>query len=781
MPLDEGKLKQLYGTLQEGGYSQDYDTFKKGFTGNEHYENRKKVYDLLTENGAQIGSTYEEFMQKMQKPRVQPSVGNADTGAAQSHGAVNSAPTDGDVGAKPTTEPSVKKSSSAAPHGTPLTEQDRIRMGAAAWQLGQNAVKGVKGTNARLGRMVDSVTLKGKKRERLGDFRARVSGTPTTVAGAPTVSLTGNGVAAGNVQAPKEGGTKSAESPKPYGVVYENGKAKTQWLMPDGSLTTSLLDANNAEYAARTERLARAFHDRMRENGLDPENADDVKKQSQLDYEAPLREAVEAAWQRAEADDRKAGEQYRKDYEKSRHGGFLDMAKEALTTAFDAGGQPLQRSSDYQRDLGYNIQRRETFDLGKMAESVYRNIPQSYRESQILAYADYFRKHPQELKGRSVPQAADDALRGEAYRATYERAVKANMPKSKTEFFLRKVADQPFLSQSMATDMAASALTGSYGMSEAEADAMGRYGKEHRVLDIAGTVANMAVDPVTYVSGGVGGILGKKALQVAGKAMLKGATKDVAARYAGRTLAGRLVAGAAGAAGNFGTFETLKDIEGQMRMGGVVDPETGERGLSGSDVLKSTLRGTLLGSVTGAMSPLIGNVADKLVKSSSSVAGKAGVRVGEVAASTVAEGTVFATPEWIENAGLADDDPNKRSAMDVWTDNMAMMLGFKASHAVKSAPRVIAGLRPIAEPKTMQEREHNRRSFMELLRERLDVSPSDMDFTPDERRELEGRGYGDLAGLFRRETEGDAGVKTPAHKDSEASDRRGSVEDLEGL
>ena len=71
--IDIKRLKQVYATLQQGGYNQDFDTFKKGFAGNENYANRKKVYDLLSANGAQIGKTYEEFMQNMQKSK---SVGN---------------------------------------------------------------------------------------------------------------------------------------------------------------------------------------------------------------------------------------------------------------------------------------------------------------------------------------------------------------------------------------------------------------------------------------------------------------------------------------------------------------------------------------------------------------------------------------------------------------------------------------------------------------------------------------------------------------------------------
>ena len=67
MPIDSSKLRKVYATLQQGGYEQDYDTFARGFAGNDHYANRKKVYDLLSANGAQVGDSYEDFMQRMQK------------------------------------------------------------------------------------------------------------------------------------------------------------------------------------------------------------------------------------------------------------------------------------------------------------------------------------------------------------------------------------------------------------------------------------------------------------------------------------------------------------------------------------------------------------------------------------------------------------------------------------------------------------------------------------------------------------------------------------------
>jgi N12 class adenine-specific DNA methylase len=739
MPIDNSKLKQLYATLQKGGYEQDYDTFVKGFTGNDHYANRKQVYDLLSANGAQIGSSYEEFMQKMQAPKPQ--------AQAQRPAAPHAKPQVTTSAAPAQQKPAATAAPAPQKKGWQPTEQQKIQMSYNLGQMRQQVQQGIANTNAKIGRMMMPVTKEGRKKLNTGKFAAQMAGTPTRVVGFAPPQQPSQGK--GGVQQQGQKPVESEQSPLPYGVVYENGKPKTQWLLPDGTLTTSLTEANHAEYAARKTRLAHQFQDRMKENGLDPNKPEDVQRQAQLDYEAPLRKALEAEWQRAEAEDRAADEQYRKDYERAKHGGFFDRLKDALLTPTDPNGLPMQSSADYQRDLGRAMQRKQTFNLETLAQAVYQKMPQSYRDSQILHYSDYFRKHPEELKGRSVAQAAKEALQGEVYRATYDRAVQAHMPKSKTEFLMRKIADQPFLSQSMATDMAASALTGSYSMSQAEADAMGRYGQEHRTLDIVGTVANMAFDPVTYISGGVGGAAAKKAMQYTGKAMLKGAGKEVAGRYAGRTIAGRLLGGAAGGVGNFATYNTLTNIEQQMRLGGALDPATGEREFSGSEVLKSTLHGVVLGAVTGALSPVIGNVADKWVKATSNTAGKVGIRAGELATSTIAEGTIFAAPEWVENAQLADDNPNKRSAMDIWTDNLAMMLGFKASHGIKSAPRVIAGMRPVAEPKTMEERNHNRMSFMERLRKQLDSSPRDLDLTQEEREELRKQGYGELADLFR--------------------------------
>ena len=70
MAIDRSKLQSMYKLMADNGYTQDYNTFEKKFTGDSNYANRKAVYDLFTKNGADLGGSYEEFMRKLQKPRA---------------------------------------------------------------------------------------------------------------------------------------------------------------------------------------------------------------------------------------------------------------------------------------------------------------------------------------------------------------------------------------------------------------------------------------------------------------------------------------------------------------------------------------------------------------------------------------------------------------------------------------------------------------------------------------------------------------------------------------
>lgn len=391
------------------------------------------------------------------------------------------------------------------------------------------------------------------------------------------------------------------------------------------------------------------------------------------------------------------------------------------------------------------VSRLTRFDLQKMMDNAWGRVDKQMTAS---CYQQLKKQYPTASE-QQLQNSASAMARQLSDNAVYKYAVAKNTPKSTLEFFAKTAADMNLLRT--ITKGLARSEAGTTGDLDAYERAMSNYGKNHRWAQVGGKVAGMFFDPTTYISGGIGSFGGKMALNVGGRIVAKKAATNVGARLFGNTLAGRVVAGSVGGGLNFGTYEGIKEGESQWLHGGHINSQTGENeGYSAGDILKSTGRGTILGSVTGTISPLLGNVADKWVKATSNTAGKIGIRFGELATSTVAEGTIFSTPEWIENSKLEDDNPNKRSAWDVWTDNMAMMLGFKGQHMVKSAPRVIAGLQPIKNPKTMQERNHNRMSFGELLRKQLDASPRDMAFTKEEREELQKYGYGDLAALFTR-------------------------------
>lgn len=382
------------------------------------------------------------------------------------------------------------------------------------------------------------------------------------------------------------------------------------------------------------------------------------------------------------------------------------------------------------------VSRLTRFDLQKMMDNAWGRVGKQMTAS---CYAQLKKQYPTATE-RQLQNSASAMARQLSDNAVYKYAVAKNTPKSTLEFFAKTAADMNLL-RTINKGLARSEA-GTTGDMAAYEQAMSDYGKNHRWAQIGGTVTGMMFDPTTYISGGVGSFAGKTALNIGGRIVAKKAATNVGARLFSNTLTGRVVAGVAGGAGNLGAYEGIKEGESQWLHGGHINQETGENeGYSAGDVLKSSLHGTLLGSVTGTVSPLLGNVADKWVKATSNTAGKVGIWAGELATSTVAEGTIFSIPEWINGDG---------DAMDVWTDNMSMMLGFKAQHMVKSAPRVIAGLRPIENPKTMQERNHNRMTFLERLRTQLDASPRDMAFTKEEREELQKYGYGDLAALFTR-------------------------------
>lgn len=493
-----------------------------------------------------------------------------------------------------------------------------------------------------------------------------------------------------------------------YKVNPRTGKLEQTYITPTGNRynNKALADAESFHYRQEASKpLGLNMNDQQVDAAQKPANA-----------------AVAALWKEAEA-------KYAADRNKN--------AEEVY------GGNPWLHAGREMHivDAATNSHKNEVshltrFDLQKMMDNAWGRVGKQMTAS---CYAQLKKQYPTATE-QQLQNSASAMARQLSDNAVYKYAVAKNTSKSTLEFFAKTAADMNLL-RTISKGLARSEA-GTTGDLAAYEAAMGEYGKNHRWAQIGGTVTGMLFDPTTYISGGVGSFTGKTALNIGGRIVAKKTATNVGARLFGNTLTGRVVAGMAGGAGNLGTYEGIKEGESQWLHGGHINPQTGENeGYSAGDVLKSSLHGTLLGSVTGTVSPLLGNVADKWVKATSNTAGKVGIRAGELATSTVAEGTIFSMPEWISGDG---------DAMDVWTDNMAMMIGFKGQHMIKSAPRVIAGLRPIENPQTMRERNHNRMSFVERLRKQVDASPRDMAFTKEEREELQKYGYGDLATLFTR-------------------------------
>ncbi|MCI6251095.1 MAG: hypothetical protein MR641_07725 [Bacteroidales bacterium] len=361
-------------------------------------------------------------------------------------------------------------------------------------------------------------------------------------------------------------------------------------------------------------------------------------------------------------------------------------------------------------------------DLQHMADDAWNMLGKEKQQSIIEdMYGALKKRYPQATE-EQLQQAAKEMAREQSDRRLYELAVSKNAPKSATENFFRKVIGNNTLINILQAIARSSA--GTTGDWEARELAEQNYDRNHKLSNILGTVVGFAIDPLTILSAGTGSAAVKSSMWLGGKLFGQAATRKFST-----TLAGRLASGVIGGAANFGTFEAGKEAVSQLKWGGHRNEETGNvEDYSLGAIGGQFGHGFAIGGVTGLVHPLLGNVSDKLVKATESTAGKVGIRAAELGVGTIAEGTIFSVPEWIEGS---------RDAMDVWTDNMAMMAGFKTHHIIKSAPRVISELKSSGKGKA---------GFETRLRSILD-GRGDLALTEDEKKELKAWGYSDLTEL----------------------------------
>ena len=693
MPIN-GKVKEIYDTLKGGGADvgteQEFNEwfFAKGDQG---YKNRKSVYDTLKGGGADAGANYEEFAGWLGLHAVKPV-----RKPSQAQPAVNRAST-----------PPVATST------RPVRDNKPQQGWQPTWQ-------------EKMGMQMQLDETMRQVKHSQQDFNTRME----------------------NMRKAHTPGKTSEMKFNP-----ESGKMERRYYTTHGDEVATPLEQSRLnlqyrdEWEATTEEGRRHREKRM-------ENDFERRVGASLDKYDPDNAAA-TVWQQAEDRSNEEMGRYLEERSKPSWSNFVRGAAEGMSVTGGLGADNVETGiKAFATHLKYH-------DLQRMADDAWNMLGKEKQQSIIEdMYSALKNRYPQATE-QQLQQAAREMAREQSDRRMYELAVAKNAPKDAAEYFIRKVAAGNALGALM--QAAARAQAGTTGDWAAREDAEQRFEKEgHKVAGIAGTVTGFALDPLTWASAGAGGAAVKGATWLGGKLI-----GEAAMRKFGTTLGGRMLGGAIGGAVNFGTYEAGSEALDQMKWGGYIDEETGERkdGFSLGNVAMRAGHGLMMGAVTGVIAPYLGNVSDKLVRATESTVGKMGIRAGELGVGTVAEGTIFAVPEIIDTYGqygdlinsLSDEsspnyiaDEQERAAkieelrnsrgdalMDVWTDNMAMIAGFKAQHLLKSAPRVIYDL---------ARSKNGKAGFETRLRSILD-GRGDLALTEDEKKELERRGYGDLKDL----------------------------------
>lgn len=536
------------------------------------------------------------------------------------------------------------------------------------------------------------------------------------------------------------------------------GKMETHYYTKQGERVGSMYEQsqrnteynqwweNNTEEGKRhkEQRLQREFDERLetlwqRHNPTEGENA------------------AEQAWSAAEARQKEAANRIASEIYRDRG--------DAMSNAAFLGGRENHIMNAAENTHRKQVAHYTNFDLDRLMNDSWDNLGEAGQKALIDDCYKMLRYRNPGVDELVLYNQAKEFARQQSDLRLYNLAVEKNLPKGNLEYLMRKIGDMNMIAN-ISKGIAVSSANGKTGDMAAYEAANEQYRQDgHKILDVTGTVAGFALDPTTWLSAGVGSAATKGAMWAGGRYLAgRGATAAVtnaATRQFATSMTGRIVGGVVGGAANFGTFEGVKEMENQFAHGGHVvgQDETGKyinEGYSAGAVAGQFGHGLLMGGAIGWLGPVSGNVSDKLVRGTSSTVGKVATRAGVYTGATMAEGTIFSVPEWIEG---------DRDGFDVWTDNMAMMVGFKAKHILKSAGGVLGDLKASFDSPANGAK--NRLDFESRLRMRMDI-PSDggMALTKDEEAELKRYGY-DLRDLVESaERTGDASEGNIIAKDA---------------
>lgn len=655
--------------------------------------------------------------------------------------------------------------------------------------------------------VVERSTAEGRRKAQGAKIAAQIAGAPSDVLGlTPPPTPDADAEEAGVGGTPQKAqAARESQSPVPYGVKYVDGKPVTEWLLPDGSLTTNIAEADQAEFAARNVRLRHEFENRMKDNGLDVGNKDDVGRQTMID-------AVNSG---AEVDP-----QWRTELEEQMKGLGLDINNKEHVAWMLAGNERMileHRLEDAEERLrGLNerkakeLENRFDFPLppgavrpgksvtGQAQTELERDLEQTTAE--VLVLHEALDRYDQNVS------ANGKGWGGKILQGLWDGITDPNT-------WTMGIADMSVnhtLRNSDYTTESGRRLIESNMLAEQHASTApnpgGFYSGAYFAGELFGDPSNWFVTGLSTKAASLTSRLAAKGLA---KATTKGMTKEVAGRMANNSLRNRMLIAGAGQAGFFGTFDGLRDMRQQVLDGGWTDngytddkgvyhPGEFHEGFSPWHSVKAAGKGSAIGFGMGFFGAGFGNVANWGVRASHGAVGKTAARVGGKALGFEVESTVFATPEMIdymtmddaqfdyqfaESYGYAEEkDPEKREqarnaarkdlVVDAWTESQANLVGLKLAgkmtrdfqsivlHPKTTVKKAIGNVASTLDKlRKTDERDH--RTFRERVNNMFATTPFDIHLSKEDREELRRAGYDDSL-FLKDDTEGQIGRKDAA-------------------
>lgn len=777
---DNDKISKLYNALIKSGYSMaSEDVFRERL---KDPTKRKAYYDAMVESGYKM-RPFSEF---------ETNIGYGEPVQAENpaQAPASTVPTNGDTELAP-------QNGTSEQHWTP-TEQEKIRMsyemhfgkdeyvedgvdenGKTKYKLQHTpglmeTQRKMQAQTDQVKRLAESYTPEGRKKANVAKTTAQVMGLPTKVMGLTPPVSSGKD---------PEGQTEEAQEaprftndPIPYGVKMVDGKPTVEWLLPDGRLTTSMTEADQSAFVSRHNRLQHQFEVRMKQNGLDVSNEDDVKVQASID-----------AIQSGIGLDENVRQQIIKEVEDN---GLNPMDGEHLKWMMKPGfeRQLLEHRLSVAEERLKDLNQRRAAILNAQAPKVYNGpvYPGAVKPSVSVAgtaqtpvdrdieYATAeVAKLSKSLKDYDQNKAAAGrSWIGNLFHGLYEGILDVDT----WTFGVVSASVNHTTRNANANTAAGANLLQSYLQSE---ELLKNSPNPGAIYSGAHFTGEMIGDLSTYLSLGIGNIVRKGATKAIAKGGGKKIAGDVAERLATNNKLARYGGAALGHGANFGAFEGLRDIRQQWIDGGYTDDEGNfHEGFSFAHAAQQGIHGFTLGVPMGIFGTWVGNAGNRMVKSVDNIAGKAAIKGGQFGLSVVGEGTIFASKEIADFLTMQDDkfdelyaehygydketDPQKRAkarakaraiiSWDAWTQSAANIFGMKVAGKISHPGQLIGNVKSTIAELRRDGARHGM-NFREKVKMMLDRSPLDIKLTKEEREELKRFGYGDLADIFVKEGE----------------------------